>query len=183
MGEGTELSNSSRRLSTLGRTSSIPLVATLRFGFSITGGPALPETPFSWIWCIILLAGRGGAASSVSGKKKLNFPQPKKCSIKWSIYRTENIYSMHCRTVGIPSVGKAGVLCWTALSSRRRRSSSDRLLPRAEFMLESLLFGLIGKLYKPTRTTATYFYCDWQYFETGSIFTRAQSQSESDIYS
>ena len=67
IGEGTELSSSSRRLSTLGRTSSIPRASTLRFGFSSTGGPALPavETPFSWTWWMTLLAGSGGAASSI----------------------------------------------------------------------------------------------------------------------
>lgn len=50
-----------------------------------------------------------------------------------------------------PSVAKAGVLCWTALSSSSRRSSSDRLLPNDEFMAtaaESLLFCLLGKLYR-----------------------------------
>ena len=73
MGEGTELSSSSRRLSTLGRTSSIPRAATLRLGFSSTGGATLPETPFSWTWWMVLLAGSGGAASSITEKKsKLN---------------------------------------------------------------------------------------------------------------
>lgn len=49
----------------------------------------------------------------------------------------------------VPSVGKAGVLCWTAFSSSSRRSSSDRLLPNDEFMAtaeESPLFCLLGKL-------------------------------------
>lgn len=70
MGVGTELSSSSRRLSTLGRTSSIPRAAALRLGFSNTGGAAFPavETPFSWIWWITLLAGSGGAASSIAEK-------------------------------------------------------------------------------------------------------------------
>lgn len=74
MGEGTELSSSSRRLSTLGRTSSIPRVATLRLGLSITGGAVLlaVETPFSWIWWIMVLAGSGGAASSITENKMLN---------------------------------------------------------------------------------------------------------------
>lgn len=52
-----------------------------------------------------------------------------------------------CGLLRVPSVGKAGVLCWTALSSRSSRSSSDRLLPRVEFMADdSLLFCLLGKL-------------------------------------
>lgn len=70
MGDGTELSSSSKRLSTLGRTSSIARAATLRLGFSITGGTVLPavETPFSWIWWRMLLEGSGGAASSITGK-------------------------------------------------------------------------------------------------------------------
>lgn len=68
MGEGTELSSSSRRLSTLGRTSSIPRPATPRLGFSKTGGAVLPEveTPFSWIWW--MTEGSGGAVSSVAEK-------------------------------------------------------------------------------------------------------------------
>lgn len=40
-GLGTELSSSSKRLSTLGRTSSSPR-PPFRFGFSFTRGPALP---------------------------------------------------------------------------------------------------------------------------------------------
>lgn len=73
MGDGTELSSSSKRLSTLGRTSSIPRAATLRLGFSSAGGTVLPavETPFSWIWWMMLLEGSGGAASSITGKKCL----------------------------------------------------------------------------------------------------------------
>lgn len=68
MGDGTELSSSSRRLSTLGRTSSIPRPVPPRLGFSSTGGAVLPaeETPFSWMWWIVLLGGSGGAASSVT---------------------------------------------------------------------------------------------------------------------
>lgn len=71
MVEGTELSSSSKRLSTLGRTSSIPRAATLRLGFSSTGGTVLPavETPFSWIWWMTLLTGSGGAASSIPPQK------------------------------------------------------------------------------------------------------------------
>lgn len=42
-GLGTELSSSSSRLSTLGRTSSIPR-APFRFGFSFVGGAAFPPT-------------------------------------------------------------------------------------------------------------------------------------------
>lgn len=70
MGEGTELSSSSRRLSTLGRTSSIPRPPP-RLGFSKTGGAVLPEveTPFSWIWW--MTEGSGGAASSVAKKKEM----------------------------------------------------------------------------------------------------------------
>lgn len=69
-GAGTELSNSFRRLSTLGRTSSIPRVGPLRLGFSTTGGMALPavETPFSCTWWTTLLPGSGGAASSSVAK-------------------------------------------------------------------------------------------------------------------
>lgn len=65
-GAGTELSSSSRRLATLGLISSIPRAAVVRLGFSILGGAALPEveTPFSWIWWIVPLAGSGGATSS-----------------------------------------------------------------------------------------------------------------------
>lgn len=68
MGEGTELSSSSRRLSTLGRTSSIPRPLPPRLGFSKTGGAVLPEveTPFSWIWW--MTEGNGGAVSSVAEK-------------------------------------------------------------------------------------------------------------------
>lgn len=66
MDDGTELSSSLRRLSTLGRTSSIARAAALRLGFPCTGWAALPavETPFSWMWWTTLLAGSGGAASS-----------------------------------------------------------------------------------------------------------------------
>lgn len=42
-GLGTELSSSSRRLSTLGRTSSRPR-PPFRFGFSFIRGPALPPS-------------------------------------------------------------------------------------------------------------------------------------------
>lgn len=68
IGEGTELSSSSKRLSTLGRASSIARPAAPRLGFSSVGGAVLPaeETPFSWIWWRMLLEGSGGAASSVS---------------------------------------------------------------------------------------------------------------------
>lgn len=68
MGEGTELSSSSRRLSTLGLTSSIPRAAPPRLGFSSTGGATFPalETPFSWMWWTMLLEGSGGAVSSVT---------------------------------------------------------------------------------------------------------------------
>lgn len=68
MGDGTELSSSSKRLSTLGRTSSIPRAAALRLGFSSAGGAALPEvkTPF---WWMMLLEGSGGAASSITEEK------------------------------------------------------------------------------------------------------------------
>lgn len=72
MGEGTELSSSSRRLSTLGRTSSIPRPPPPpRLGFSKTGGAVLPEveTPFSWIWW--MTEGSGGAVSSVAEKKEM----------------------------------------------------------------------------------------------------------------
>lgn len=67
-GEGTELSSSSKRLSTLGRASSITLPAPPRLGFSSVAGVVLPaeETPFSWIWWMMLLEGSGGAASSVT---------------------------------------------------------------------------------------------------------------------
>lgn len=68
IGEGTELSSSSKRLSTLGRASSVTRPATPRLGFSSVGGAVLPakETPFSWIWWMMLLEGSGGAASSVT---------------------------------------------------------------------------------------------------------------------
>lgn len=68
IGEGTELSSSSKRLSTLGRASSVTRPATPRLGFSSVGGAILPakETPFSWIWWMMLLEGSGGAASSVT---------------------------------------------------------------------------------------------------------------------
>lgn len=68
MGEGTEFSSSSRRLSTLGRTSSIARAAALRLGFSNTRGATLPEveTPFSWTWWMTLLAGSGEGASSIT---------------------------------------------------------------------------------------------------------------------
>lgn len=49
----------------------------------------------------------------------------------------------------LPVVEKDGAFCCTALSSRRRRSSSDRLLPRADVMAvadESECFCLLGKL-------------------------------------
>lgn len=73
IGVGTELSSSLRRLSTLGRTSSIPRAAALRLGFTCAGGAALPavETPFSWMWWTMLLAGSDGAACS-STKHMLN---------------------------------------------------------------------------------------------------------------
>lgn len=51
----------------------------------------------------------------------------------------------------LPVLEKDGAFCCTALSSRRRRSSSDRLLPRAEVMAvddESECFCLLGKLDK-----------------------------------
>lgn len=66
--EGTELSSSSKRLSTLGRASSVTRPAAPRLGFSSVGGAVLPakETPFSWIWWMMLLEGSGGAASSVT---------------------------------------------------------------------------------------------------------------------
>lgn len=73
MGEGTELSSSSRRLSTLGRTSSMPRAAPPppRLGFSKTGGAILPEveTPFSWIWW--MTEGSGGATSSVAEENEM----------------------------------------------------------------------------------------------------------------
>lgn len=62
-GVGTELSSWSSRLSTLGRTSSMPRLAALRLGFSRVGGGALPggEIPF----CVVVpTEGSGGAASS-----------------------------------------------------------------------------------------------------------------------
>lgn len=64
-GMGTELSSSSRRLSTLGLTASAPRAAAARLGFSKAAGWALPalETPFSWMWWMVPLAGSGGAAS------------------------------------------------------------------------------------------------------------------------
>lgn len=70
VGEGTELSSSSRRLSTLGRASSTPRPAAARLGFSSTGGPALAAvvTPFSWMEWMKLLEGSGGAASSSVAK-------------------------------------------------------------------------------------------------------------------
>lgn len=46
-------------------------------------------------------------------------------------------------------VANDGELCWTALSSRSSRSSSDRLVPRADAMAaedESDGFCLFGKL-------------------------------------
>lgn len=69
-GVGTELSSWSSRLSTLGRTSSMPRPAALRLGFSRVGGGALPggEMPFS---VVTLLEGRAGGASSVGRKEEV----------------------------------------------------------------------------------------------------------------
>lgn len=72
MGEGTELSSSSRRLSTLGRTSSSPRPTPLRLGFSKAGGAVLleVETPFSCTWW--MTEGSGGAVSSVAGENEMS---------------------------------------------------------------------------------------------------------------
>lgn len=53
------------------------------------------------------------------------------------------------RAASVPVVGNDGELCCTALSSWSSRSSSDRLLPRADVMAaedESDDFCLFGKL-------------------------------------
>lgn len=61
------------------------------------------------------------------------------------------------QAVSEPVVGNDGELCCTALSSSSSRSSSDRLLPRAEVMatVDELDFCLFGKLDERERERAS----------------------------
>lgn len=57
----------------------------------------------------------------------------------------------------VPLAAKQGALCCTALSSSRRRSSSDRLQPSAEVMAaeaESEDLSLFGKLQERAASVA-----------------------------